>query len=225
MIEVVGMVYRSRRFLEFLECQVYVRGSHSRFPLRVVFNDPAMGLADPYDDVYHDPNPTDHYLARVYRCWNYCVESSSAEYVCLVNSDMAFSPGWIEALEGRLDGRTLPCSRLVEPGFLKPGKHAIEIDLGRDPSTFPMDAWHRMAADLSEERAERGGLFMPCVLHRDSFLSVGGYPEGNVKTDGGPLLSGDAVLFERLREKGFAHVTCFDSLVYHMQEGEMRHVE
>ncbi len=60
---------------------------------------------------------------------------------------------------------------------------------------------------------------MPCVLHRESFLRCGGYPEGNVEG-----VSGDAYLFNKMANAGFQHVTCFDSLVYHMQEGEMRHV-
>ena len=217
MIEVVGMVYKSRTFLDFLrdqgECD------------RIVGNDPSEEILSDelfldLGDIYHDSNPTDHYLTRVYRCWNYCVESSSAEYVCLVNSDMAFSPGWLEALERRLDGRTLPVSRLVEPGFIKPGQHAIEIDLGRDPRSFPMASWHSLAADLSENESHPEGLFMPCVLHRETFLRVGGYPEGNVNGR-----SGDAILFEKMAATGFHHVTCFDSLVYHMQEGEMRHIE
>jgi len=222
MIEVVGMIYRSPAFRDFLEGQMYEQGwGIGGVKYRTVANDPVPGLRLTDDcDIYHDPNPTDHYLARVYRCWNYCVESSTAEYVCLVNSDMAFSPGWLEALKRRLDGRTLPCSRLVEPGFIRPGQHALEIDIGRDPSTFPFEAWHSMVRDLTEPRTEAGGLFMPCVLHRETFLRVGGYPHGNV----GPV-SGDAVLFYAMAEAGFQHVTCFDSLVYHMQEGEMRHHE
>jgi GT2 family glycosyltransferase len=114
---------------------------------------------------------------------------------------------------------------LVEPSFVKPdghelipGKHAIQADFGRDPDTFPWDAWNRFAADNRENRQEPGGLYMPCVLHRETFLDVGGYPHGNVNG-----ISGDVDLFARMEARGFKHVTCFDSLVYHMQEGEMRH--
>jgi hypothetical protein len=82
-----------------------------------------------------------------------------------------------------------------------------------------------MATDLSDARTEAGGLFMPCVLHRSTFLAVGGYPEGNVPSADGQVVSGDALLFKKMQDAGFQHVTCFDSLVYHMQEGEMRHIE
>ncbi len=210
MIEVVGMVYRSPDFARFIKPAVH----------RLVGNDPCSDLDGLVDDIYNDPYPSDHYLARVYRCWNYCVESSVSEYVCLVNSDMAMAPGWFYALERRLDGRTIPVSRLVEPGFIQPGQHALEIDLGRSPASFPFDAWRKLAADISEDRVAPGGLFMPCVLHRETFLRLGGYPHGNVGK-----VSGDAYLFAKMAEAGFQHVTCFDSLVYHMQEGEMRHKE
>jgi hypothetical protein len=84
-IEVVGMVYRSPAFLRFLQQQEVCD--------RIVANDPLPGLNVETCDVYHDPKPDDHYLARVYRCWNYCIATSKSEYVCLVNSDMAFAPG------------------------------------------------------------------------------------------------------------------------------------
>jgi len=212
-VEVVGMVYRSNSFLSLLREQGCVD--------RIVANDPWPGLDTTNVETYHDPKPDDHYLSRVYRCWNHCVRTSKAEYVCLVNSDMIFSFGWLTPLFRQLDGKTLPCSRLVEPGFIQPGEHAVEIDLGRDPSDFPFEAWDRLVEDLKEEyRVEPGGLFMPCVLHKETFLRVGGYPEGNLRVDG-KIVSGDADLFLRMREAGFQHVTCFDSLVYHMQEGEM----
>jgi hypothetical protein len=215
MIEVVAMVYRSPAYAAMIRRELERTVPH----FRIVANDPVHPLR--WDgEVYHDPEPQDHYLARVYRCWNYCVASSKAEHVCLVNSDMVFSTGWLEALERRMDGRTLPVSRLVEPGIIRPGQHALEIDMGRDPDDFPLIPWERMASDLSEDRTEPGGLFMPCVFSREAFLRVGGYPEGNVGS-----VSGDAWLFKRLGDAGYSHVTCFDSLVYHFQEGEMRHVE
>lgn len=240
MIEVVGMVYRSPAFLKFLCDQL---GFYKNF--RVVANDPSgdLKLWTTFEDIYLDPKPNDYYLNRVYRCWNYCVESSKAEYVCLVHTDMAFSANWLKNLERRLDGKTLPCSRMVEPGYqrpdgriLVPGEHALEIDLGRDPVRFPKDVWESVAADLSEDRVEPGGLYGCPVIHRDTFLSVGGFPEGNITKDGrittgeddsyvealkGNLTSGDAYLFKKMEDAGFKHVTCFDSLVYHMQEGEM----
>ena len=67
---------------------------------------------------------------------------------------------------------------------------------------------------------------MPVVFEREEFARAGGYPEGNVYRDGvgtrngSVVQSGDAFFFERLRSLGRPHVTIFDSLVYHFQEGE-----
>jgi len=52
------------------------------------------------------------------------------------------------------------------------------------------------------------------------------YPEGNIYTDGvgtlnGFVQSGDDWYFRKLESTyGMRHVTVFDSLVYHIQEGE-----
>ena len=64
--------------------------------------------------------------------------------------------------------------------------------------------------------------------------AAGYYPEGNVRSDsknifkpiiakkGEPLISGDVILMEKLRRLKVNHVTAFDSIIYHFQEGEMR---
>ena len=73
---------------------------------------------------------------------------------------------------------------------------------------------------------------MPCVLERLPFLAAGGYPEGNL-ADGVVVnrlprkgdrryVSGDVEMFRRMMEAGYEQKTVFSSVVYHMQEGEMR---
>lgn len=227
MIEVVAMVYKSPEFLRFIQDEL--KGLN----YRLVGNNPSPAIVDACDGVYHDPNPNDWYLSRVYRCWNWCVESSKADHVCLVNSDMAFSPGWLEALERYLNGSTLPTSRLVERGKdLQPGTNAIQADFGDRPSTFDRDGWIETANLVRGSGTLPGGCYMPCVLNREAFLSVGGYPDGNVadgvvvnrmpKPSDREYLSGDVVLFKRMEAIGYKHVTVLESVVYHMQEGEMR---
>jgi hypothetical protein len=66
------------------------------------------------------------------------------------------------------------------------------------------------------------------VFETSRFIESGGYPEGNIFRDGigtqtrkAFLQSGDAWFFEKLTsEYGMKHITVFDSLVYHIQEGE-----
>ena len=228
-VEVVAMIYKSTAFAAFIREELADCGS----PVRIVGNDPTTAVARMCDAFYHDPRPEDWYLSRVYRCWNWCVQSSEAEHVCLVNSDMAFSPGWLKALTRRLDGRTLPTSRLVECGNrLQAGENAIQVNLGDRPSNFEREQWDALASSASCPDTLPGGCYMPCLLNRKAFLEIGGYPEGNV-ADGKVVnrvptacdhsyLSGDYVLFQGMAALGYRHVTACDSLVYHMQEGEMR---
>ena len=71
---------------------------------------------------------------------------------------------------------------------------------------------------------------MPCILQKERFLDSGKYPEGNIYhngigtfNSGGQFTkSGDAYYFyDVLTDKyNMKHVTVFDSLVYHIQEGE-----
>jgi hypothetical protein len=71
-----------------------------------------------------------------------------------------------------------------------------------------------------------GGLFMPCVFEKEKFIESGMYPEGNIYDNGVGNLgrfiaSGDAYYFHHLMNKyGMRHITVFDSMVYHIQEGE-----
>lgn len=213
-IEVVGMIYRSPEFLKFMRDQGHCD--------RIVANDPEPGLPLEGLDVFRNPDPEEHYLSRSYRCRNYCVESSLAEYVCLVSSDDAASPGWLGSLVSRLDGATLPTPKIVEPLLIGGNPDVVQIGpevLGQDPVVFDWDKWHDMAKSLREEGVTRpGGMFMPCIVHRETFLRVGGYP-----TDHPREIAADRALFAKMAEAGFVHMTCCDSVTYNFLEGEKRY--
>ena len=239
-VEVVSLIYRSVEFSRFISDQLarFARAEGFDVRGRLIANDPevpaeellaparAAGLRT---DVYRDAKPGDYYLNRVYRCWNWAVASAAADLVCLVNSDMAFSPGWLEPLLRLHDEGCTPTSRLVESGRLRTGRHGIEKDWGRRPAEFAEAAWLEYARDISAPAVvEDEDLFMPVVFDKAIFAEAGGYPEGNIYRDGvgtrsgNVLQSGDAYFFDRLADLGRPHATAFDSLVYHMQEGEMR---
>lgn len=212
-VEVVGMIYKSPEFLKFMRDQGYCN--------RIVANDPEPSLPLSGLDVFRNADPSEHYLARAYRCRNYCVESSPAEYVCMVSSDDACSPGWLAALVKRLDGHTLPVPLIVEPLILGTNLDVVQIGvevLGQNPVTFDWDVWFKLAATLRRDgETEPGGMFMPCIVHRETFLKVGGYPELPVND-----VAQDRVMFSRMEQAGFKHITCLDSVTYNFLEGEMR---
>ena len=238
-IEIISLIYRSRMYLDFISKQLLddrniVAGAD--VSVRIVANDPTptILLALPQSgvkyEVYHDPKPDDYYLNRVYRCWNHAVVTSTADIVCLVNSDMAFSKDWLQNLMKHHDGRNIVSSRLVESGRMPSDTHGIGHNLGMHPNEFRESEWHNYAKSISEDKLLPGGLYMPVLFDKETFINSGGYPEGNIYTTGigeyktgRHIRSGDDYFFNAtLRSKyGMRHVTAFDSLVYHFQSGEM----
>jgi len=238
-LEVISLIYKSPKYLKFI-CDQF-KGSYNSVlgwdvTFRLVANDatpeilkalPECGIKF---DIYNDSKPEDYYLNRVYRCWNHAGKTSPAEHICFVNSDMAFSPHWLQNLVKYHDGKNIPTSRLVESGRkqLQKGNHSVECDFGRHPNDFNEDGWIKLVNTLASPEARPHGLFMPVIFNKERFIDSGMYPEGNVYHNGigtlGMFLrSGDEYFFNNILKKkyGMQHITVYDSLVYHMQEGEM----
>lgn len=236
-IAVIGMIYKSPTYLDFM-----VRGMMSatsaghQVTSLIVANDAtpevllALASGSKQFVIYNDPMHDDYYLNRVYRAWNAggCHAANlGAEVLVFVNSDMWPAEGWLDNLIAGLDCETIPCSRLVESGKLESGEHAIVHDFGRSPQAFRKWQFTGFANRRMESKVEPGGLFMPCAFFADDFVRSGGYPEGNVYAGGVGahgtkfLESGDHHFFYKnpvMREK--RHITVFDSLVCHFQQGE-----
>jgi hypothetical protein len=236
-VEVVALIFKSLDYLELIydelksdKCVV----DGWEVGVRIVANDATEPILKrlkeldiPYS-IYNDPKPDDYYLNRVYRCWNYAGESSEYENICFVNSDMVFSEKWLDNLLKHHDGTNIPTSRLVESGKMRSGTHGVSHNCGRHPKHIHRDVWNQVVNQLSTDEVHEGGLFMPCILEKSRFLESGKYPEGNIYKDGigtlhphGTIQSGDDWYFKKLEnEYGMKHITIFDSLVYHIQEGE-----
>ncbi len=178
-----------------------------------------------------EANRSEWYINNVYRAYNFGASVARGDFLVFLNTDMAFAPGWFEALWETYDGRSAVASRLVESGKLKSGTYGIERDFGSMPSTYREEDFLAFAEEVREPGMLDGGLFMPLLMRRDLFLEVGGYPEGNIRCgsdifspeialQGESLVSGDNVLIQRLASRGVAHKTALDSVVYHFQEGE-----
>ncbi len=235
-VEVISLIFKSEDYLDLIykelksdKCKV----DGWDVTLRIVANDATPEILEklktldiPYT-IYNDPKPEDYYLNRVYRCWNFAGQSSTADNICFVNSDMVFSDGWLENLLKHHNGVNIPCSRLVESGKMSSGLHGVSYDCGRNPREIIYDLWDETVTRLKRDEAHNGGLFMPCVFEVKRFIESKMYPEGNIYDNGVGTLgrflkSGDAWYFHDVLEKNFGmrHITVFDSLVYHIQEGE-----
>jgi hypothetical protein len=237
-IEIIGMIYKSSKYLELLNRELlkeHEKKYRNYFiSAKIVANDPTQKIIDllgkninvvPFI-IYNDKRPNDYYLNRVYRCWNFAGKTSEADIICFVNSDMVFSDGWIESLLDRFDCN-IPCSRLIESGKMESGQHGISKNFGQSVDELNFDMWYKYAEKNKIPKVENGGLFMPCLFNKNIFIESGMYPEGNIYADGigtlnGSVIeSGDKYYFNLLYKKyGLKHITVFDSLVYHIQEGE-----
>jgi hypothetical protein len=139
---------------------------------------------------------------------------------------MVFSKNWLSNLLKHHNGNNIPCSRLIESGKMLSGLHAVSRNCGRGPKVIDYNLWNDVVDEIKEDELKDGGLFMPCIFETKRFIESGMYPEGNIYSDGigtlnGFIQSGDDWYFKKLNnEYGMKHVTVFDSLVYHIQEGE-----
>lgn len=171
--------------------------------------------------LYRNDDPNENYLKRVYRAWNYGGFNAPGDIIVFVNSDMAFSDKWLDNLVRNLREDRIVTSRLVESGKLRSGKYGIEKDFGRTNSKFDDDSFQRFATKISTPEIKAGGLFMPCAIYKDLFVKSRGFPEGNKVKKNGNITSGDRIFFyETLSSLGINHYCVFDSIVYHIQEGE-----
>jgi hypothetical protein len=234
-IEIIALIFKSIDYLDLIYNEL--KGDNCKIEgwdvsLRIVANDATSQVIDklktldiPYT-IYNDPKPNDYYLNRVYRCWNYAGETSKADNICFVNSDMVFSNCWLSNLLKHHDGINIPCSRLVESGKMLSGTHGVSYNCGRGPKSIDYKLWSDVVAETKKDELKDGGLYMPCIFKTKRFIESGMYPEGNIYTDGigtlnGFVQSGDDWYFKKLNKNyGMKHVTVFNSLVYHIQEGE-----
>ncbi len=236
-LEVISLVYKSVDFLNFIneEMKKYCEDFYDvKVSYRIVANDPTPEVQEALEnlgvpfDIYHDHTPDAYYLNRVYRCWNYAGKSSNADMICFVNSDMAFTKNWLVYLYELHEQNFLPTSRLVESGKILSGQHAIMKNFGRNPQEFKSEEWTQFSNSIKAPKMELGGLFMPVLFDKKQFVDAGMYPEGNIYNNGvgtcngRAVISGDAFFFQKFAKlTGRQHATSFNSLVYHIQEGEM----
>jgi len=243
-IELVCLIFKSKKYLNFIYNQLnsdLCRSKDWDVSYRIVANDPTPEIEITLTEmqiphtIYRDKSPNDFYLNRVYRCWNFGATSSKYDNICFVNSDMGFSPNWLDNLLKYHDGINIPCSRLVESGRINVAteRHGIPKNFGMTPESFNRAEFEKYTKTISKDEIKPWGLLMPCVFEKQRFIEAGLYPPGNVfKIDGikyagypndRPVYKpGDVYFFEDILEKkyGMKHVTVMNSIVYHVQEGE-----
>lgn len=237
---IVSLIYKSVSWLEFVYRQVMIFSDLKGSEFFFVANDADRAVIDYlkanrirfYTHENTEEQKKEWYINNVYRAWNTAGSKCKGDFVVFINSDMAFTPNWLENLFLAYDGRNCITSRLVESAKLKSGTYGIEKNFGRLINEFNENAFQAFANLVSKKELKDSGLYMPLLIKKSDFEIINGYPEGNIvigsdiwnpkiaeKTD--HLMPGDQVFMLKLAEKGIKHQTSFDSIVYHFQCGEM----
>lgn len=239
-VEIISLIYKSTTYLKYIVKQLngeFCKASGWDVGVRVVANDATDNVLKALKDIeipysiFNNPDKDEYYINRVYKCYNHCVVTSEYDNICLINSDNGFSAGWLLNLLKYHDGVNIPCARLVESGKMTSGKHGISNNFGRTCGEFEanFNDWLSWAEQHKEDRVVSGGLYMPGIFEKNRFIESGMYSEGNIYSDGqaGSLVgsvrrTADEFFFNEVLGKrfGMKHVTVFDSMVYHIQEGE-----
>lgn len=233
------LIYKSVEWLDFVYKQLLKYTDFKDVEFYFVANDASENVIK-YLKNNHIPHyihqnyeikKDEWYIKNVYKAWNYAVQVAKGDFVVLINSDMCFSPGWLDALIAAYDGNNVISSRLVESGKLPSGLHGIEKNFGKDISDYKEKKFLTFTNSISKKKIVEGGLYMPFLFRKDHFIKVNGYPEGNLKKNADIFsndiasrneeqLPGDKVLIQKLKTIGVKHVTALNSIVYHFQNGE-----
>lgn len=247
-VTLVSLIYASVEWLEFQYSELLRLARdlpQGEVDILFVANDASPEVIDflkdnaiPHVAVSTRKSSDEWFINSVYRAYNLAVEYSKTDYVVLVNSDMAYSRGSLSSLIKRAKPDLFIASRLVELGIMPSGQFGIEKDFGSKPKTFRKRDFEKYAVQISLDSIEQGGLFMPLLVHRETFLSLGGFPEGNlmrsslegyvngsnaiIAEPNQDLIPGDAAFMLKAAKSGIRHITAFDSIVYHFQAGERR---
>jgi hypothetical protein len=247
-VEVISLIYKSIQYLHFIYEQLIsplCKVGGWDVGVRIIANDATpeviseLKSLDINYTIYNAPQPNEFYLNRVYRAYNFGVESSEYDNVCLVNSDLGFSTDWLKNLLKYHDGINIPCSRLLESGKMDSGLYGVNLlksvgyNFGIHPIDFRQDEWLKFAEIFKEPIIKPHGLYGPCLFNKKRFLESGMYPIGNVFLENGQIKFGfpndrpvfksadDYYFHDVLENKyGMKHITVFDSIVYHIIEGE-----
>jgi len=246
-VTLISLIYSSDEWLEFEYSELLnIKSAFAEGEIEILFvaNNPTPEVRDflkenliPYIEHETTKYPDKWLPNHMNRAYNLGVIAARSKYVFLTNSDMSYAPGCLENLLRHSGEHSFLTSRLVEMGRMQTGPHGIEKSFGSNPRNFRRNQFDKYSFRIREDRRESGGLFMPLLVKRADFLSLGGFPEGNLTDDsienylatgevssyalrGEKCIPGDKALFDRAALLGLNHVTVFNSLAYHFQAGE-----
>lgn len=247
-VSIICLIYKSTKYLDFVYDQVKKYTDLSDKEFYFVANDASQEVLDhlkntnaPHyvfnntpENVRLQREGLQTYLPNVYRAWNFGASKANGKYLLFINSDMAFSKNWFENLWKWKTDTNCVTSRLVESGRYTSGTHGISYNCGQFLRDYNEQKFLDYVKSIEVDKCEPNGLYMPLLITKEHFDKVNGYPEGNCipgsdifhpsianKEQNPWSVPGDVVIMHKLRCFGISHITSFNSIVYHFQNGEM----
>lgn len=226
------LIYKSTAYLDFVMKSLLKHHSKKHeVQYLIVCNDATNEVIDrahywtehPVDDpiqikmVNHkNKNPDDWWIQNVYNAWNRCLDECTTESICFVNSDMAFTDGWLDNLAKHDLRLFVPTSRLVESERMPSLPGLIPKNFGQTLESFDRAGFETFASQIKQDKlSPKVGAYMPSLFKVSNLRHVGGWSKNNGN------IPGDRITFHKLYEKlGLYNVMCNDSIVYHFQRGE-----
>lgn len=233
-ITVATLIYKSPAYLDFVMSSLINHPSQEHeVEYLIVCNDATDDVIlqaekwSRYPGIRHvvheNENPKNWWIQNVYNAWNRCIKECETEKICFVNSDMAFTDGWLDRLAFFDLDKYIPTSRLIESGRMPSLNGLISKNFGQTLDTFDEAAFESYAASVSKPTCLRGvGAYMPSLFKTKTLRDIGGWRHNS--SSNGHITPGDKITFGILRSHGLQRICVCDSLVYHFQRGESAEV-
>ncbi len=243
-ISIVCLIYKSPEFADWVYDSVKkftpkLQTGEAEFIF--VANDPTQKVVDHLEKKWYtyfiNSNPEysqeelfkagyakPEYITKVYRWYNYWILKSRWERVVLINSDIYFSPDWLENLLKYSSRDNVVSSHLVERKHPVHGVFpwAVHGEFGKDIESFQEEKFLDFANKIRKTWLIEGKAYMPCMLFRNTAIQVGLYPEWNLahKSYDEVIEYWDQNFMRRLKQIWVSHITALDSICYHLKEWE-----
>lgn len=163
----------------------------------------------------------------LYKTWNYGIEISKRDWVCLLVSDLVFSPGWDTKLISNPhmhfgDHNKIIAVPTVVQCNSNNSDHSLLANLSNHPLTFDYNKFLGFVRDNEREIVEGQGFLTPILVHKYWLNHIGGYWtcdkfKGWTKTEtncrGGCGYDND--FRDILKREGFDIKRARNSIVYH----------